>query len=95
MAAWATVGVQLVHYTVDQQTEGGAVSAVELMAGDLVLIPGSDAPGPGRAGHVGLYLGDGLVESAVDPQVGVIIQSWQTFIGGGLVALRDPDPSDG
>jgi cell wall-associated NlpC family hydrolase len=95
MAAWATAGVRLLHYTVDQQRAGAAVSATASMAGDLVLIPGSDAPGPGQAGHVGIYLGDGLVESAVDPQVGVIVQSWQSFIGGGLVALRDPDPSDG
>ena len=70
MAGWATVGVRLVHYTVDQQSEGVAMTATELMAGDLVLVPGSDSPGPGEAGHVGLYLGDGLVESAVDPAAG-------------------------
>jgi cell wall-associated NlpC family hydrolase len=65
------------------------------MAGDLVFVPGSDSPGPGQAGHVGIYLGDGLVESAVDPQFGVIVQMWQTFISRGLIALRDPDPADG
>jgi peptidoglycan DL-endopeptidase CwlO len=95
MAAWATAGVHLVHYTVSQQEEGVAVSPAQLMAGDLVLIPGSDSPGPGEAGHVGIYLGAGLVESAIDPQMGVAVQSWQTFIGGGLIALRDPDPTDG
>ena len=95
MAAWATAGIHLVHYTVAQQTEGVPVAPAQLMAGDLVLVPGSDAPGPGDAGHVGLYLGDGLVESAVDPQLGVVVQSWQTFVSGGLIALRDPDPSDG
>jgi cell wall-associated NlpC family hydrolase len=95
MAAWATVGVHLVHYTVDQQSQGAAVPPTQMMAGDLVLIPGSDSPGPGLAGHVGIYLGDGLVESAVDPQLGVIVQAWETFISGGLIALRDPDPSDG
>lgn len=95
MGAWATVGVPLVHYTVDQQSEGRAIPASQLMAGDLVLIPGSDSPGPGEAGHVGIYLGSGEVESAVDPQLGVIVQTWQTFISGGLTALRDPDPSDG
>ena len=47
------------------------------------------------AGHVGLYLGFGLVLSAIDPQMGVAVQSWQTFVSGGLTALRDPDPSDG
>ena len=65
------------------------------MAGDLVLIPGSDAPAPGEAGHVGIYVGNGLVESAIDPAQGVAVQSWQTFVSGGLDAVRDPDPADG
>ena len=95
MASWASAGVRLVHYTVDQQNEGAPVAPDQLMAGDLVLIPGSDPPGPGQAGHVGIYLGYGLVESAVDPQTGVAVQTWQSFIGGGLIALRDPDPIDG
>ena len=95
MAAWATVGVELLHYTGDQQNEGVPVTTSTLTAGDLVLVPGSDAPGPGIAGHVGIYLGYGLVESAIDPADGVAVQSWQTFISGGLIALRDPDPEDG
>lgn len=95
MAAWDLAGVHLLHYTVDQQSEGLPVTAAQLMAGDLVLVPGSDSPGPGEAGHVGLYLGSGLVESAIDPQMGVAVQTWDTFISGGLIALRDPDPSDG
>lgn len=95
MAAWAKAGVTLLHYTVDQQHEGVSVSSARLMAGDLVLVPGSDAPGPGLAGHVGIYLGYGLVESAVDPQLGVTVQSWAGFTSGGLIALRDPDPADG
>lgn len=94
MQAWATAGVALEHYTVSQQEEGVAVAAAQLAPGDLVLIPGSDSPGPGEAGHVGIYLGAGLVESAIDPQLGVAVQSWQTFTSGGLIALRDPDPGD-
>ena len=95
MAAWATVGVALRHYTGDQQNEGTAVTTATLGPGDLVLVPGSDSPGPGIAGHVGIYLGFGLVLSAIDPKMGVAVQSWQTFVSGGLTALRDPDPSDG
>ena len=95
MAAWAVAGVTLDHYTVSQQDEGVAVTASQLMAGDLVLTPGSDPPGPGEAGHVGIYLGYGLVESAIDPQMGIEVQSWQTFVSGGLDALRDPAPADG
>jgi len=92
MAAWARAGVALMHYTGDQQTEGAPVALAALLPGDLVLVPGSDPPGPGIAGHVGIYLGDGLVESAVDPALGVAVQPWDSFVSGGLVALRDPAP---
>jgi cell wall-associated NlpC family hydrolase len=92
MAAWATVGVQLVHAASIQQTEGIAVTAAQLVPGDLVLVPGSDSPGPGLAGHVGIYLGDGLVLSAIDPEFGVAVQTWASFVSGGLIALRDPAP---
>jgi hypothetical protein len=44
------------------------------------------------AGHAGIYLGDGLVESAIDPQEGVAVQSWAVFTSGGTDALRDPAP---
>lgn len=94
MAAWATVGVPLAHYTGDQQNQGTAVTAAQLQPGDLVLTPGSDAPAPGVAGHVGIYLGDNLVLSAIDPQAGVAVQTWSTFVSGGLVALRDPAPGE-
>jgi hypothetical protein len=94
MAAWATVGVQLVHAASIQQTEGTAVTAAELIPGDLVLVPGSDSPGPGLAGHVGIYLGDGLVLSAIDTEYGVAVQTWGTFVSGGLIALRDPAPGE-
>jgi cell wall-associated NlpC family hydrolase len=94
MAAWASVGVALAHASSIQQTEGAAVSATELVPGDLVLVPGSDSPGPGLAGHVGIYLGDGLVLSAIDTQYGVAVQTWDTFVSGGLIALRDPAPGE-
>jgi cell wall-associated NlpC family hydrolase len=94
MAAWASTGVQLLHYTGDQQSEGTSVSAAQLVPGDLVLTPGSDAPAPGVAGHVGIYLGDSLVISAIDPQDGIAVQSWDTFVSDGLIALRDPAPGE-
>jgi len=90
MAAWAQAGVTLDHYTVDQMHEGVQIPAGHITAGDLVLVPGSDAPGPGLPGHVGIYLGYGLVESAVDPLQGIIVQSWQAFTSGGLDAVVDP-----
>ena len=91
-AAWATSGVSLMHYTVDQLAEGQPVPPGLATAGDLVLVPGSDPPGPGLPGHVGIYLGDGLVLSAVDVQTGVAVQSWQAFVSGGLEGVIDPAP---
>jgi cell wall-associated NlpC family hydrolase len=92
LAAWATAGVHLLHYTVDQLHEGQAVNPAATAPGDLVLIPGSDPPGPGLPGHVGLYLGDGLVISAVDTRLGVAVQTWQGFVSGGLEGVVDPAP---
>ena len=94
MAAWGSVGITLLHFTGDQQDEGVAVTAAQLVPGDLVLTPGSDSPGPGIAGHVGIYLGDSLVLSAIDVADGIAVQSWSTFVSGGLVALRDPAPGE-
>jgi cell wall-associated NlpC family hydrolase len=90
--AWEAAGVALLHYTVDQLHEGSPVVPSLAAAGDLVLIPGSDPPGPGLPGHVGIYLGDGLVVSAIDPQMGVAVQTWQAFVSGGLDAVIDPAP---
>lgn len=90
MMAWKQAGVQLAHYTVDQEHEGTRVPAARIVPGDLVFIPGSDAPGRGLPGHVGIYLGDSLVLSAIDVAQGVAVQSWRTFVGGGLDAVVDP-----
>ncbi len=92
LAAWATAGVHLLHYTVDQWHEGQAVVPANAGPGDLVLIPGSDPPGPGLPGHVGIYIGDGLVLSAVDTRVGVAVQTWPAFVSGGLEGVVDPAP---
>jgi len=83
MMAWREAGVSLDHYTVSQMHEGTSVSFSAIQPGDLVLVPGTDPPGPGLPGHVGIYLGDGLVESAVDPQMGVAVQPYVAFVSGG------------
>ena len=88
MMAWAQAGVALLHYTGDQINEGTAVTSyAEIAPGDLVLVPGSDGT-VANPGHVGIYLGDGLVESAVDVQYGVIVQPYTYFISGGLSGIR-------
>ena len=55
--------------------------------GDLVLIPGSDGT-LANPGHVGLYIGEGLVLSATDPVQGVVVQTWASFTAGGLSGIR-------
>ncbi len=88
MMAWAQVGVRLLHYTGDQIHEGTDVSSFDdVSPGDLILVPGSDGT-LASPGHVGLYLGDGLVESAVDVQYGIIVQPYATFVSGGLSGIR-------
>lgn len=58
MAAWASAGIALPHWTVTQ-AQAGAPEPVDLSAavgGDLVLIPGAD--GTAQApGHVGMVVG--------------------------------------
>ncbi len=88
MMAWRQAGVKLRHYTGDQVNEGSAVASFAIITpGDLVLVPGSDGTVP-NPGHVGLYIGDGLVESAVDVQYGIIVQSYSQFVSGGLSGIR-------
>ena len=88
MMAWTQAGVTLLHYTGDQITEGTPVSSFgDISPGDLVLVPGSDGT-VANPGHVGLYLGEGLVESAVDVQYGVIVQPYSNFVSGGLSGIR-------
>jgi cell wall-associated NlpC family hydrolase len=88
MMAWNQARVTLLHYTGDQINEGTLVpSYADISPGDLVLVPGSDGT-VANPGHVGLYLGEGLVESAVDVQYGVIVQSYANFVSGGLSGIR-------
>jgi cell wall-associated NlpC family hydrolase len=88
MMAWAQAGVALAHFTGDQLHEGAAVGGFGAISpGDLVLIPGSDGT-LANPGHVGLYIGDGLVLSATDPEQGVIVQTWANFTAGGLSGVR-------
>jgi cell wall-associated NlpC family hydrolase len=88
MMSWRQAGVTLLHYTGDQMNEGSPVASFATIAlGDLVLVPGSDGTTL-NPGHVGLYIGDGLVESAVDVQYGIIVQPYAQFVGGGLSGIR-------
>jgi peptidoglycan DL-endopeptidase CwlO len=89
MAAWAQAGIQLVHATTAQARSGTPTTATALVPGDLVLVPGDDGT-IAAPGHVGLYIGDGLVLNAADEQAGIRVQTYANFVqvGHGLSALR-------
>lgn len=90
MAAWAQAGVDLPHWTVAQAQAGTSVRSPALLSpGDLILVPGSDGT-LAAPGHVGMFIGHGLVVDAADEQIGVIVQSYQDFVrvDGGLSTIR-------
>jgi peptidoglycan DL-endopeptidase CwlO len=90
MAAWARAGVTLPHWTGGQVNSGTPVASPASMSpGDLILVPGSDGT-LAAPGHVGMYIGHGLVVDAADEQIGIVVQTYPDFIqaGGGLSAIR-------
>lgn len=89
MAAWSKVGIALPHSSEAQASAGSPTVAGELAPGDLVLVPGDDG-NLAAPGHVGLYIGHGLVLNAADAQDGIRVQTYRNFIevGHGLAALR-------
>ena len=85
--AWAAAGVALPRTTYQQVSAGTPVPSVsDLRPGDLIFIPGSDGS-VAAPGHVGMYVGDGMLIQA--PTTGQVVDlvpvaSWQ----GQIVALR-------
>ncbi|HTJ66713.1 MAG TPA: C40 family peptidase [Actinospica sp.] len=86
-AAYARIGVELPRTTFDQVNIGSPIFNVsQLQQGDLLFIPGSD--GTVQApGHVGMYLGNGVLIQA--PQTGDFVKisplsQWRDS----LVAMR-------
>lgn len=83
MAAYATIGLTLPHSSELQFTYGAPVAdPSELAPGDLVFWAGSDGT-VSSPGHVGLYLGNGLVLDA--PHTGTVVQIqpmwWNGYAG--------------
>lgn len=76
MWAYAHVGIQLDHFTGDQWNEGVHISRSQLEPGDLVFFFPD-------IGHVGLYIGNGLMVDA--PQTGQPVQVqgvfWSAYVG--------------
>ncbi|MEP7023556.1 MAG: NlpC/P60 family protein [Actinomycetota bacterium] len=75
MWAYAKVGISLNHFTGDQWNEGVHVSKDSLAPGDLLFFDG--------LGHVGIWVGNGLMVDA--PHTGTVVQiqpvSWPAFDG--------------
>jgi peptidoglycan DL-endopeptidase CwlO len=76
MWAYAQVGISLEHFTGDQWNEGEHISRSELQPGDLVFFYPD-------IGHVGLYVGNGLMVDA--PTFGQPVQVqpvfWSAYVG--------------
>jgi cell wall-associated NlpC family hydrolase len=66
--AYRTAGITISRTTFTQVTEGRAVAVDAPLAGDLVFSPGSDGTVT-APGHVGMYIGGGLLIEA--PHTGV------------------------
>jgi cell wall-associated NlpC family hydrolase len=74
--AYAQVGISLPHYTGDQWTQGQHISRSQLEPGDLVFFYQD-------LGHVGLYIGNGLMVDAPDFGENVMVQAidWSVYVG--------------
>jgi len=87
-AAYAAAGISLPRTTYTQVTAGTAVtSAADLKPGDLVFIMGSDPEGD-LPGHVGMYIGDGLVIDAPHTGAVVHVSSYAQAWASQVVAIR-------
>ena len=77
MAAYASIGIKLPHSATTQFNYGSPVSKADLQPGDLVFF----YSGPG---HVGIYVGGGMIVDARNERVGVVYTSIDTgmpFVG--------------
>jgi peptidoglycan DL-endopeptidase CwlO len=74
--AYAQVGISLPHYTGDQWNQGQHISRSQLEPGDLVFFYQD-------LGHVGLYIGNGLMVDAPDFGQNVMVQAidWSIYVG--------------
>jgi cell wall-associated NlpC family hydrolase len=68
MAAYAQVGIRLPHSATTQFNYGSPVAQADLQPGDLVFF----YSGPG---HVGIYVGGGMIVDARNEAIGVVYRS--------------------
>lgn len=85
--AWRRAGVSIGRVVTQQLLDGSATTPTGLAPGDLVMIPGSEGT-LASPGHVGMYIGHGLVVNA--PRTGDVVRvvSYKSFVSKGLSGLR-------
>ena len=85
--AWRAAGQSIGRVTTQQVRDGTPSSAAGILPGDLVLTPGTDGT-LAAPGHVGMYVGSGLVVNA--PRTGDVVRvvTLTSFTAGGLSAVR-------
>jgi len=85
--AWRRAGIAISRTTYDQIHDGTPTDAAHLAPGDLVLTPGGDGT-IALPGHVGMFIGHGLVVAA--PKTGdvVTVVTYASFVARGLSGLR-------
>jgi cell wall-associated NlpC family hydrolase len=87
MRAWQQGGQQLAHHAATQSHEGTATTQDRLMPGDLVFTAGSDGT-LAAPGHVGIFIGDGLLLEAPHSGDVVKVVTYSGFVAHGVAALR-------
>lgn len=85
--AWAAAGLKLSRVTQQQLRDGYPSTTATVAVGDLVLVPGSDGT-LASPGHVGMYIGAGLVVHA--PRTGDVVKvvTLASFTADGVSAVR-------
>ena len=88
MMAYQAAGISLPRTTFQQVYAGTPVySTAQLQPGDLIFTPGSDGT-PTNPGHVGMYLGEGLVEEAPETGLDIMITPLSGYWSTNVVAMR-------
>jgi cell wall-associated NlpC family hydrolase len=88
MMAYQAADISIPRTTDEQVYAGAAVhSFADLRPGDLLFVPGADGTTE-HPGHVGMYLGDGLVIEAPHTGATIKITPFQGYWQQSTVAIR-------
>jgi cell wall-associated NlpC family hydrolase len=88
MMAYAAAGISLPRTTFQQVDVGTPVYTLsQLQPGDLIFTAGSDGT-PTNPGHVGIYIGEGLVVQAPKTGLNIMITPLKGYWSQNAVAMR-------